>query len=263
MTRDSYLRIEAIARQKNIFTGMDARIKTMFALAALLLIVILQGVRLPLMVTGLGALFLFYLKAPGRVLAARFGPPLMICGLIAVADMFLMGSTPLFRIEVGNLALTGYREGLLLGLQFLARVSGSVSILVLLSLTTPVTELMKALNWFRVPRVLVEVLMLTYRYLFVFWEEGSRIREAQTMRLGYPKWTNLAGWRRVLRNTWTLSAMVLIRAYDRAEHTYQAMQVRGYRGRVLTTVHQPWSPAQTVYSVAGAFLLVLLVIVSI
>ncbi|MFZ5640079.1 MAG: cobalt ECF transporter T component CbiQ [Bacillota bacterium] len=263
MTKDSYLRVEAIAGQENIFTGMDARIKTLFALAALLLIVIFEGMRLPLMVTGLVTVFLIYLRVPVRVLAARYGPPLIVCGLIAAADMFLLGSAPLFQIKVGDMILTGYRDGLLLGLQFLARVTGSVSVLLLLSLTTPVTELMKALAWFRMPRVLVEILMFTYRYLFVFWEEGSRIRDAQTLRLGYQRRSSWAGWRRAVRNTWTLFAMVLIRAYDRAENTYNAMQVRGYRGRMVTPVVQPWNLAQTGYSVASAFVLVLLVIVSV
>lgn len=263
MTKDSYLKVEAIARQKNIFTGMDARIKTLFAAVALLLIIGIPGLKLPLMMTGLTAGFLLYLRVPGQVLTARYGPPLLICGAIAFFDLFLLGETPLFHIAAGNMVLTGYREGLVLGVQFLARVTGSLSVLILLSLTTPVTELLKALTWFKMPRVLVEVLMFTYRYLFVFWEEGARIRDAQTMRLGYPRWTSWSGWRRAVRNTWTLFAMVLIRAYDRAEHTYQAMQVRGYRGRIATPVQQPWSRAQTGYSLAGVLVLVVLVTASI
>ena len=76
---------------------------------------------------------------------------------------------------------------------------------------------------------MVELALIMYRYIFLMFEEATRIRSAQKSRLGYVSFKNS------LRSISTLGGMLILRSYDRAERSFAAMRCRGYRG-VMTAV---------------------------
>ncbi len=159
--------------------------------------------------------------APGTALR-RLCIPWYLATVAALTQLFLVGSSPLFSLG----PLTGYAEGLARGLLLGSRVIGGSAIVLALSMTVPPTDLLGLALRLRVPPVLVEIAMLTYRYLFLLAEEAGRIGDAQAVRLGH------SSWRRRLSALGLLAGMVLINAYDRAERAYHAMLVRGYTGAV-------------------------------
>jgi len=115
-----------------------------------------------------------------------------------------------------------YREGLYQGLTAALRIITGVSAVILLSITTSVAEFIRAARWFKVPVALLELLMLVYHYIFILWQEAVRLYNAQQLRLGHET------WRRSFFNMIKLTALVLVRALERAETASQAMQLRGY-----------------------------------
>ncbi|MBU7007045.1 cobalt ECF transporter T component CbiQ [Phosphitispora fastidiosa] len=232
MVKESYLMVDAFAQRDNTFTRMDARVKVLVSVLALAAVVGLPGFKLPLFIFALTAALMLVIRVPFKIIVGRMLPP-VILGIVVFIFMALFHQgSQVFSLEIQGWEIKIYGEGLILGTTVLLRIISSVSILLCLSLTTPVHELGYALIWFRIPRVIVEILLLTYRYLFVLWDEGMRIRQAQAMRLGYPDWRNPAGWKKAVNSTSTLMAMVFIRAYDRAENTFSAMQIRGYNGDI-------------------------------
>lgn len=263
MIKDSYLMVDAVAQRDNIFTRMDARIKVVLCLLTLFAVIGLPGVRLPLGVFMLVLTAVLIIKTPVRLIVGRLLPPLLLGALVFLLMLFFQGGAPLFTIDIAGFKLVGYEAGFSLGVTLLARIAGSVSVLLFLSVTTPVYELGYALVWLRVPKILVEILMLTYRYLFVLWDEGTRIRQAQTLRLGYPDWRHISGWKPAVNSTVTLMAMVFIRAYDRAESTFSAMQVRAYNGNIAGNNYKSWNRHQTLNLVTSLFVLVMLIAVSV
>ena len=94
---------------------------------------------------------------------------------------------------------------------------------VLLSKTTPFTELLLVLKRLRVPWIFVTTLTLMHRYLFVLMDETERMRRARASR------TFVRG----RRFHWHLLASVLgqlfVRASERAERIYDAMCARGWK----------------------------------
>jgi cobalt/nickel transport system permease protein len=199
---------------------MGGRAKVIVAAAALLANVGATSAFTPLLL-GFGALVLIGRAGVplGKVLR-RLAAPLYIALVAFTVQLFLVGETALF--EVGPLLAT--REGMARGILLASKVFGGTSVVVALSLTTPVVELMVIAAWLRVPPILIEVAGLTYRYLFLLAEEAERIREAQTVRLGY------VGWRRSLSSYSQMAGLVLLNAYSRAERVYEAMLLRGYDG---------------------------------
>ncbi len=263
MVREAYLAVDAIAQKDNIFTRMDARLKVVVTGVMLASVIGLPGTRLQLGLFTVALLSMLAVKIPFRLIFCRILPPLALGTVVFCFMVFFHEGNRLFVLNVAGWEIVGYREGFNLGLTVLARITGSVALLMFLSFTTPIHQLGYALIWLRVPKVIVEILLLTYRYLFVLWDEGMRIRQAQTLRLGYPAWRSISGWKQALRSTATLMGMVFIRAYDRAESTFSAMQVRAYNGNITGYDFQSWNKLQTKYLISSFVVLFILVAVSI
>ena len=88
-----------------------------------------------------------------------------------------------------------------------------------------------------VPGLLVQLLMLTYRYVFLFGDELHKLRIALRLRR-YRNRPSLHSYRTIGHVTGTL----LVRSYERAERVGQAMRCRGFDGqfRTLHAFHTRW-----------------------
>jgi cobalt/nickel transport system permease protein len=194
------------AKRDNLLTRMDARIKVLLA-AAFLLLNLWGGTALSLFIFAISILTLIYLKIPARTLLIRLLEPFGVALVVILVKLYFTG-------------WSGLPEGMMIA----SRILGAVSLILLLSMTTPVDALLKALSWFRVPRTWTDVALLTYRYIFVLLEDAYVVYSAQRVRLGY------LGIVRSLQSFGTLAGAIVVRAYDQAMATSQAMKLRGYVG---------------------------------
>ena len=194
------------AKRDNRLTRMDARVKVFLAVA-LLLLNLWGGTALSLFIFASSLLTLIYLRIPARTLLIRLLEPFGVAGVVILVKLYFIG-------------WSGLPEGFMIA----SRILGAVSLILLLSMTTPVDTLLKALSWFRVPRTWTDVALLTYRYIFVLLEDAYVVYSAQRVRLGY------LGVSRSFQSVGTLAGAIVIRAYDQAMATSQAMRLRGYIG---------------------------------
>lgn len=204
---------------------MDPRVKIVWA-ASLLLVNLLAGSAI---VSAVIAMAMVILMIAGRIPYRR--------QLIAIAfpvsfALFAVFSQALFSgsdviARAGPVDIHG--DGLIYGLFIALRVVAGGLVVVLLGVTTPINQLCLALRWFRVPPVFVEVLQLSYRYLFDIYAEFFRMREAQRARLG---WTTRG---RSLVSSRLLGGALFMRVYDRGQRSAEAMRSRG-SGSLLTGV---------------------------
>ena len=93
----------------------------------------------------------------------------------------------------------------------------------LLSSTTPFTELLRVLQRLRVPWLFVTTLTLMHRYLFVLAEESERMRRARASR------TFTRGRRFQWQALSSVAGQLFVRASERAERIYNAMCARGWK----------------------------------
>jgi cobalt/nickel transport system permease protein len=91
--------------------------------------------------------------------------------------------------------------------------------------TTPLPRLLRAAEWFGVPRMLILVIQFLYRYLFVLSEQGQHMRLAASCRAG----VNSAA-RALFRAAAGALAVLFARSYQRADGIHRAMQSRGFTG---------------------------------
>jgi cobalt/nickel transport system permease protein len=135
-----------------------------------------------------------------------------------------------FDLGAWTLAISG--AGLLRFGSILVRSLLSVLAAVVLIGSTPFPDLLHALRHLGVPRVLVAIMALMYRYLFLLKEEAERLMRARAARSGGPGRGGTLGWRaRVAGN---MVGQLFVRGIDRSERVYDAMQARGFQGEFLT-----------------------------
>lgn len=91
----------------------------------------------------------------------------------------------------------------------------------------PVT--IQALASLRVPSMVIQMILMCYRYLFVFASEMQRMATAMKAR-GFRKRTNLM----TLRIMGNFVGVLLVRSFERTERVYDAMLSRGYTGKIRT-----------------------------
>ena len=92
----------------------------------------------------------------------------------------------------------------------------------LLMAATPIDSLCAALRKLHVPKMLVTLLLLTYRYVGVMTEELAVMTEAYHLRAPGQKGIHISAWGSFL-------GQLLLRSMDRAQELYSSMQLRGYR----------------------------------
>lgn len=95
--------------------------------------------------------------------------------------------------------------------------------MILLSATTPFSDLLHVLRRAHVPSLLVTTLALMYRYLFVLTDQMRRMKTARAARTFTPG----------RRSAWFAGAgligQLFVRATERSERIYAAMCARGWK----------------------------------
>ena len=94
---------------------------------------------------------------------------------------------------------------------------------ILLANTTPFAEVLRVLRQVGVPRLLITLLALMYRYVFVVVDELERLQRARASRVLRPGTARRWG---VIAST---AGALFVRSSERAERVYAAMCARGWR----------------------------------
>jgi cobalt/nickel transport system permease protein len=149
-------------------------------------------------------------------------------GFLTFVFMALFFGVGVTVIEFGifNLAMT--EDGFNLGFLVFSRMLGGFSCLAFLALTTPITELFSILELVKIPKIVLEIAMLMYRYIFVFLGEAINMYRSQETRLGY------SSLKMSFKSLGMLCSNLFIKAWIKGEHTYIAMESRCYDGTIKT-----------------------------
>ncbi len=132
---------------------------------------------------------------------------------------------PVVAFKLGTLDLSITRQGIDSAVIFFLRVLASVSLALVLVLTTRHHVLLKVLRIFRVPRLFVMTMGMTYRYIYLFLDIVQNTFTAVKSRVGYVSSTR-TGRRIVTANM----AGLWLKSYRMQTEVYSAMLSRGYTG---------------------------------
>lgn len=133
--------------------------------------------------------------------------------------------------ELGPLLISG--DGIRLAGLITLKTNTVVLALLSLLATSRIAALGHALEGLHVPKRLCFLLLFSYRYIFVIYQEYRKLVRAAQMRCFVPA-TNIHTY----RTYGYLFGMTLVRSWNRAIRVHQAMLLRGFNGRLIPLAQQ-------------------------
>lgn len=123
---------------------------------------------------------------------------------------------------------------------------------ILLSSTTPFEEMLAGLRSLGLPKILVSILSLMWRYLSLMVDEARSLAKARDSRSAGKSNKGTLVWRADV--TGKMVGNLLLRSLERSERVYAAMASRGYSGEPLNKISKPLSIQEYVLLAAGILL---------
>ncbi|MEN6409065.1 MAG: cobalt ECF transporter T component CbiQ [Anaerolineaceae bacterium] len=238
---------------------MDARVKLIFTLAFILF----------LNMTPSGAWAAFILFAVAEICAilhsrlsvkvvlrrALLAAPFML----AAVPLIFTGPEPHRSISLFSTISVPYSPaGFVRFLSIAIKSWMSVQAAILLTSTTPFTDLLVAMRALKMPKIFVAIIGLMWRYLFVIGDEVTRMLHARASRSASLPGNGRAGGKVIWRAKVTggMAGSLFLRSLERSDRVYAAMLARGYNGEPPAVEIQPISTRQWLVLGAGLLLLV-------
>lgn len=147
--------------------------------------------------------------------------------LISFTDESAVIPNVIWSAHIGNWQICISKESLNQTVNLVFVVLSSISCLYFLTLTTPLTAILDVLRKLKLPPLLIELISLTYRFIFVFLEESVNIYQAQSSRLGY------ITIRQGIKSLGLLISMLFLKVFQRTAQLSIAMNSRCYEDDIL------------------------------
>lgn len=195
---------ERIAKSKGLLQSIDPRLKLFLLLTAIIITSFARG---------LSSLAILY--GISVVLAVTSG--IRVVFFVKRVWVFI----PIFTLFIAIPAV--YIQGPIPALAFVLRVAACVSFVILAAITTKHTQLLNSLRSLGIPAIFVEILDMTYRYVFLFISIFESMHLSLKSRLIRP-----LGYKRARQ--WIASRMSFLfrKSMKMSEDVYLAMLARGY-----------------------------------
>ena len=221
---------EEMADAPGLLQRIDARAKLIALIGLLIAVALVRHV--PVLLAAYAATILlalasrlplgFFIKRVWLFIPIFTGVIVLPATLNVVTDGDIVVPLPF------GLGLT--RQGLVAAALIVTRVAASISLVVLVTLTTPWTRLLAALRALGVPKLFVLVIGMAYRYLFVLLASVQDMYIARRARAIAPERDSRTGRAFVGATAGALFG----KAHALSEEVHQAMTSRGYRGDAHT-----------------------------
>ena len=150
--------------------------------------------------------------------------------------VFVIPRQPLM-VSVGGFYLYVSQTGVGQIYILFARMLASVSVMYFILLTTPFTEVLQVLRRLSCPPLLLELLMLMYRFIFMLLAISEELWVAQNARSGYRT------WKRGMSSLGILVGQLLQRSLNHYRSLSLTLASRGFDGEFRVWSSQPHRPS--------------------
>ncbi len=234
--------IELYRHQSSIIHQTDARVKIIFTLAFLVCLNLSPSGAWPAYILFFTFMLVEYLlsRLPFKVVLIR--SLISLPFVLAAFPLLFTGPDPHVRLQViGKFWLEISQPGLIRFTSIAVKTWISIFAAILLSSSTKFGDLLIAFRQIGLPKILVAIISLMWRYLSLMIDEAVCLMRARNSRSGSHEGKNRSGgslwWRGSV--TGKMAGNLMLRSLERSERVYAAMSSRGYNGEVLEVESQP------------------------
>ncbi|NES82832.1 MAG: cobalt ECF transporter T component CbiQ, partial [Moorea sp. SIO2B7] len=169
-------------------------------------------------------------QLPFSFLLRRLRYPGFFILAVVISLPFVAGDTVIFNLGMLSLKQEGCVSLLLIVTRFICILTVSL----ILFGTAPFLTSIKAMRSLGLPDVIVDMMLLSYRYLEELGDTLKNMQIAMQMR-GFQR---KSFSRRNLKVLAELTGTLIVRSYDQSKRVYQAMILRGYGNKLHSNRHQ-------------------------
>ncbi|MEM4447316.1 MAG: cobalt ECF transporter T component CbiQ [Candidatus Jordarchaeales archaeon] len=210
---------------------LDPRVKILASTAIILSAIAVDGF-FYLIPLAFAVLFLLSIsRLPRAVFLSRSLPFTLLSALVVLPAPFVTPGVPAATIHLPLVTVTPTFEGVYRAVTFVFRVWICISSALLLTFTTRFPDIAAGLRGMGFPSLLSLILLLTYRYSFLFADEALKMLQAKESRT-----LKKEGFFERVRLVGKMTGCLLLRAYEKGEEVYYAMSLRGFHGELAPTV---------------------------
>ncbi|MDO9575132.1 MAG: cobalt ECF transporter T component CbiQ [bacterium] len=222
--------IDEYSNLDTLIHRIDPRVKFITLVVFILFIIFTEPIAFG--VFGLYGVLIFILillsKIPISFVLKRSLVVIPFVLMIAIFIPFFKKGQVAGSYSFGTFQLSMTYEGLMILWNVLIKAYLSILCMIVLTLSTKFSNLLKAFEDLKCPRLITMTLSFTYRYIYVLADELMRMKRAKDSRaVGGKRWFHI----KALAN---MVGVLFIRAYERGERVYLAMCSRGFNGQIKT-----------------------------
>lgn len=212
----------------NKFTRIHPLEKAILSIVTMFLVLLWDKPTFHIIVLmGMGTATIFGAGIPAKIYLKYMMIPLVFVLMAQLSVAFEIHSENvsfLYGIQIFHMYIGVTQESIGVAVGLLFRSIATITCLYFLAMTTPMQDIIYLLEKIHCPAIITELMVLTYRFIFIFFVTTRTVYFAQSSRLGYN------GFRRSLNSLSTLTSVLFIKAYLQAKALYQAILSRGYQG---------------------------------
>lgn len=242
-----FLDIDLIA-QNSLLKDVNAVLKCIVAVSVLIMVMVGNNILFST-ITVVSMAFIT-IKIGGVSTSTYLKLMLMPLAFIMLGTVAIAVSISKNKVGIMNLPLLGYylcvtKYGFLEALKISLNALGGVSCLYMISLSTPMYEIIEVLKKCKLPQVVIELMFLIYRYIFILFKMQSLMHTSAVSRLGY------SGVKQSFFSFAHIGANLLAVSFKKAGNYYDAMVSRGYDGNLIfLTEENKITGCQSIYAIA-------------
>lgn len=213
------------SRMRNINPG----IKMLLAIGTLLLTVSADRLILSLFVIlTMSGVTLIMGRTPVRVYLHYMSVPLtfMLVSGFMIAAQFSGSEVGEWNFDLSLFFVCFTGESIMQSVKVFCKAFAGVSALYMMSFSTPMNEIISVLQKMHMPRLLVELMGLIYRYIFILYDVAERMHIAAKSRLGDKSFIQS------LRTFAAIAGNLFLISLKKANAYYDALLARGYDGKL-------------------------------
>lgn len=225
---DSVLSIDVISR-KNRMSRFTSGYKIILSMILIAVCVVSKKPEIGLAVLIISSAILVLVAGINPKTYLRFlSVPMAFIFVGGLAIVFNYSKVPM---DVLNIKLFGGFIGISEASQIqaqtvVAKAFGAMSALYVMSLTTPMSEIIRCLKKVHMPRIIIDLMYLIYRCIFIIYEMHRTMKTAAKSRGGF------SSYRTGIKTTAKIYSNLLIRSYMSSSKMFDAMVARCYDGEI-------------------------------
>lgn len=198
----------------------NSSLKVLCSFIIMILSICSQNLIVPILIAvSAGVITVYNGKIHTREYLSLMCIPLVFLIMTSIAIMLDFNFSGGFSVKV-------LPENVYRAIHISCRAIGAVSAMYMMSLSTPVTEIIAVLGKLKLPFIIIELMNLIYKYIFVLLDSQAKMKNSAAARLGY------CDFRTSLKTFGLICGNLFAVSLRRASDYYNAIESRCSGGKI-------------------------------